>query len=284
MRKKHLEDNNEKARYFSPRPRDAHKGDFGHVLAIGGNRGMGGAIRLAAEAAARVGAGLVTVATRAEHVPALIAARPELMCYPIKTSTDLSPLLARATVILLGPGLGQDAWAKEVYERAVESHLPKIVDADALNLLSLSQTPLKNTAQHHWILTPHPGEAARLLDTTTAIVQADRLVMASELQRRYSGIVVLKGMGTIVQGNTAPFVCAAGNPGMASGGMGDVLGGVIVGLLAQGFSLDEAARVGVQIHALAADQAAAVGERGLLAMDLMPYLRKLVNKPLVLPR
>lgn len=258
---------------FPARPRNAHKGDFGHVLVIGGNHGMGGAVRLAAEAAARVGAGLVTVATRGVHVPALLAARPELMCHGIHTAAEIQSLLARATVILLGPGLGRDAWAEALYACALANPLPKVMDADALNMLSSKNT----LTQNDWILTPHPGEAGRLLGCQTATIQADRSLAAVQLQQRYSGVVVLKGMGTIVQGSKTTYMCTAGNPGMASGGMGDVLGGVIAGLLAQGFALEKAASVGTLVHALAADQAALEGERGLLAMDLMPYLRKWVN-------
>jgi len=257
-----------------PRSKDAHKGDFGHVLVIGGNKGMGGAVRLAAEAAARVGAGLVSVATRAEHVPAVIAARPELICHGVQAGADLKTLLARATVILLGPGLGQDAWAQDLYQCALASHLPKVIDADALNLLS-AQGP---ASHDNWILTPHPGEAGRLLGCATTIIQADRLLAAQQLHQRYQGVVVLKGAGSIVQGNGALHICTAGNPGMASGGMGDVLGGVIAGLLAQGLTLEKAANLGTLVHALAADRAAVDGERGLLALDLMPYLRKLVNQ------
>ncbi len=257
------------------RNKAAHKGDFGHVLVIGGNHGMGGAVRLAAEAAARVGAGLVSVATQAAHVAAFIAARPEVMCHGVALNENLAPLLARATVLLLGAGLGQDAWAQHLYAQTLASDLPKIIDADALNLLA--KNPVH---QHNWILTPHPGEAARLLGCSTQAIQADRQAAAQQLQKRYGGIIVLKGAGTLVQGveSDSAHICTAGNPGMASGGMGDVLGGVIAGLLAQGLSLEEAAKTGVLIHALAADRAAAkAGERGLLALDLMVYLREVLN-------
>jgi len=258
---------------FPKRPKDAHKGNFGHVLVVGGNKGMCGAARLAAEAAARIGAGLISVATRTEHILAITAARPELMCHGIQTGADLTPLLARATVLLIGPGLGRDAWAQALYQHALASPLPKVVDADALNLLSV-----KPTRQNNWILTPHPGEAGRLLGCSLATIQADRVLAAKQLQECYQGVVVLKGAGSIVQSSCTSYLCAAGNPGMASGGMGDVLGGVIAGLLAQGFELEKAASLGTLLHALAGDKAATEGgERGLLAMDLMPYLRKLVN-------
>lgn len=260
-------------RALPARAKDAYKGDFGHVLVIGGNVGMGGAARLAAEAALRVGAGLVSVATRAAHVPAFIAARPEAMCHGVEEGADIAKLLARATVLLLGPGLGQDAWARNLYDQALASPLPKVVDADALNLLA--QHPIH---QDNWVLTPHAGEAARLLETSTHEIQADRFAAARALQQRYGGVVVLKGAGSIVQGAETTHICTAGNPGMASGGMGDVLGGVIAGLIAQNIPPDEAAQRGVLCHAMAGDLALAEGgERGLLASDLMLYLRKLMN-------
>ena len=155
----------------------------------------------------------------------------------------------------------------------LESKLPLVVDADALNLIA--QEPVRSD---HWILTPHPGEAARLLNTTSTEVQADRIAAVKAIQEKYAGVIVLKGSGTLVlnaQGSTS--ICSAGNPGMASAGMGDVLTGTIAGLLAQGLSLDDAAKVGVCIHAAAADEAAEEGERGLLARDLMPWLRRFVN-------
>lgn len=256
-----------------PRRRDAHKGHFGHVLVIGGDHGLGGAARMAAEAAGRVGAGLVSVATRGEHVPALLAARPELMVMAVADASDLQPLLQRARVIVLGPGLGQQAWGRALFERALEFSGPLVVDADGLNLLS--QSPHR---RDDWILTPHPGEAGRLLGLTAGQVQAQRLDVAERLATQYGGIVVLKGAGTITAAEgQLPQVCPAGNPGMASGGMGDVLSGVLGGLLAQGLTPLQAATVGVHIHAQAADRAALEGERGLLALDLMPHLRGLAN-------
>lgn len=252
-----------------PRARDAHKGNFGHVLIVGGDYGMAGAVRMAGEAAARVGAGLVTVATRLEHIAAVIAMRPELMCYPIADSKALLPLLTRANVVVLGPGLGDSAWSQSLLKTVLASDLPLVVDASALALLA-------RQPQHRdrWILTPHPGEAARLLGTSAQYIQADRFANAVALQQKLGGVIVLKGAGTIIQaGNELPSVCVEGNPGMASGGMGDVLSGVIGGFVAQGFDLLTAARMGVCLHAHAGDKAAKQGERGLLATDLMPYLR-----------
>jgi NAD(P)H-hydrate epimerase len=151
--------------------------------------------------------------------------------------------------------------------------LPLVVDADALNLLA--ETPDR---RGNWVLTPHPGEAARLLGVANAAIQRDRFAAAQALQARYGGVAVLKGAGTLVQTEgDRPTICTAGNPGMASGGMGDVLTGVIAGLISQKLELPDAARLGVWLHAAAGDRAARNGERGLLASDLMPHLRTLAN-------
>ena len=256
------------------RPRDAFKNDFGHVLIIGGDYGMGGAVRMAAEAAMRVGAGLVTVATRPEHISVVSGMRPEAMCVRATCADDIRQLIERATTIVIGPGLGKGDWSKELLSAVLESDLPKVLDADALNLLS--QAPC---ARQDWVLTPHPGEASRLLQCGTADVQDDRLEAARELQHRYDGVTVLKGSGTVIKGTgRLPYICTAGNPGMATGGMGDILSGMIGGLLAQGLTLEQAAEAGVFIHAKAADLAAdQQGERGLLATDVLSHLGVLVN-------
>ncbi len=256
------------------RSRCANKGDFGHVLALGGNHGMVGAVRMASEAAARVGAGLVSIGTRADHASFISMMRPELMCHSVEIASDLLPLLAKATVLVLGPGLGKDAWADTIFTEALNNSLPKVVDADALN--RLAQTP---SHRQDWILTPHPGEAARLLACSSAEIEADRFAAIAALQQRYGGVIVLKGAGTLIRGEQGlTYVCTAGNPGMASGGMGDVLSGILGGLLAQGLSLLAAAQTGVLIHALAADVVAQTqGERGMLASDLFPVLPQIVN-------
>ncbi len=257
-----------------PRSRDAHKGHFGHVLIIGGDSGMPGAVCMAGEAAARVGAGLVTLATRTAHAAAIVQARPELMCHGVDAAADLRRLFARATVIAIGPGLGQSEWSRRMFAQVLDSGLPLVVDADALNILAAEPVRRDN-----WVLTPHPGEAARLLSISTATVQADRFAAVRVLQERYGGVSVLKGAGTLIGGGDGPLIlCDAGNPGMASGGMGDVLTGVIAGLVAQQLALSLAASTGVWLHASAADAAARHdGERGVLASDLMPHLRRLVN-------
>ena len=255
------------------RRRTAHKGDNGHVLIIGGAPGMSGAVRLTAAAALRVGAGLVSVATHPSTTAEVSAARPEIMVHGVRDAADLIGLLARATVIAIGPGLGQSPWALDLFACVREGRQPVIFDADALSLLAID--PDSNAAR---IITPHPGEAARLLGgITTRAIAHDRFAAARDLHTRYGGAVVLKGAGTIVESCGVTQVIRGGNPGMATGGMGDALTGVIAGLLAQGMALNEAAVAGAALHAAAADCAAVAGERGLLASDLMPHLRALVN-------
>jgi hydroxyethylthiazole kinase-like uncharacterized protein yjeF len=267
---------------LQPRVRDAHKGRFGHVLVIGGEHGFGGAALMAAESAARCGAGLVSVATRAAHVPAFLARRPEVMAHAVEQAAEVEPLLARATAVIVGPGLGQSPWARGLLERALASDLPLVIDADALNLLAsgaVDVARLRHRSDAH-VLTPHPGEAARLLGLDGAAVQADRFRVARRLHEQFGGVLVLKGAGTLVDSGAGRPVAVAnvGNPGMASGGMGDVLSGVIAALVAQGLACADAARLGAALHGAAADRAAREhGERGLLATDLLPHLRELVN-------
>jgi NAD(P)H-hydrate epimerase len=262
-------------RCLPPRPADAHKGLSGHVLVIGGGPGMPGAARLAGEAALRAGAGLVSVATLPEHVAVIAAARPELMCTGVSDGAGLTALFERATVIALGPGLGQGDWARQVADAALASGLPMVLDADGLNLLAAA--PRRRT---DWILTPHPGEAARLLGSGVSEVQRDRFAAVARLAERYGGTAVLKGAGTLVQaGDAVPWLCAAGNPGMAVAGMGDILTGTIAALAAQCGDLDAAARCGVLIHARAGDIAAGTHPRGMLASDLLAPIRKQVNPP-----
>jgi NAD(P)H-hydrate epimerase len=265
---------NDRVRQALPRrPRSSHKGDFGHVLIVGGGPGMPGATRLCGEAALRAGAGLVSVATHPAHAALVPAGRPELMCHAVESADELEGLLARATVIALGPGLGGTDWSQMMFEAALDADLPTVVDADALNMLSGS-----NRRRSDWVLTPHPGEAARLLDTGTAEIQVNRIEAVMKLQSRFGGIAVLKGSGTLVSGgDDVPWLCSAGNPGMATAGMGDILTGIIAALLAQGAECEVAAGAGVQIHATAGDRAATRGERGLIASDLLAEIRACVN-------
>lgn len=258
-----------------PRKADTDKHDYGHVLIIGGDFGMPGAVRLAAEAAYRVGAGLVSVVTRSGHIAAIVASRPEIMVHGADAPEDLMPLLERATVIVVGPGLGLSDWSFALFNAALATNLPLVVDADALNLLAIHAHTRAN-----WVLTPHTGEAGRLLGSNPKAVQADRIQAMQDLQNRYLGTVVLKGPGTLIVGPHEQIsICPAGNPGMASGGMGDTLSGIIGGIMAQSHSPYDSACMGVYVHSRAADILAAQdGQHGILALDLIPVVRKLINK------
>ena len=262
-------------RWLEPRRRDSHKGAHGRVLCLGGDFGSGGAILLCAEAALRCGAGLVDVATRGAHLPALLARTPEALAHALDDDSGVEQLLESAGVVALGPGLGQREWGMSLYRRAMASGKPLVLDADALNLLSASGT---GALPADCVMTPHPGEASRLLGIPAGEVQRDRYGAAHELAMRFRCIVVLKGAGTIVASpDHLSRVIGAGNPGMAVGGMGDVLTGTIAALRAQGVGAFDAACAGALLHAAAGDAAADNGERGLLPSDLMPWLRSLAN-------
>ena len=255
------------------RPRQAHKGRYGHVLVIGGDYGYLGAAILAGSAAARTGAGLVTVATRTEHARNIPLYRPELMTAAVTAAQDLDTVLSRAGVVAIGPGLGQSDWAISSFAKVLQTRLPLVVDADALNLLALEHQRREN-----WVLTPHPGEAARLLGMTAGDIQADRFAAVASLRDEFDGVAVLKGAGSLIADTAGPvYLNRTGNPGMAGGGMGDVLTGMIAGLMAQGIEPGMAAVAGVHLHGQAADVCAGQGERGMLAGDLLPVIRSIIN-------
>jgi NAD(P)H-hydrate epimerase len=262
--------------WLRPRLRDVHKGTFGRVLCIGGDHGSGGAITLCGDAALRSGAGLVETLTRDMHVAGLLARRPEAMARAVERAEDLAVPLAQASVVAIGPGLGQASWGRVLLKAALAAGKPAVIDADALNLLAARES---DGALAGAILTPHPGEAARLLSTTIAEVQADRLLAARVLALNFDAVVVLKGAGTIVMApGRTPRIIGAGNPGMAVGGMGDLLTGVIASMRAQGLDAFDAAACGALLHAAAGDAAAqAGGERGLLPSDVLPHLRRFAN-------
>lgn len=259
---------------FARRSRTSHKGSLGHVLIMGGAPGLGGAALLASQAAARLGAGKVSLATAAEHLTASLVRCPEVMAHGVQ-GAEASALVSQADAIVVGPGIGQGAWGQAVLQSALACDVPMIVDADGLNLLANRWPALR---RENWVLTPHPGEAARLLGCSVADVQADRPEAARSLQRARGGVVVLKGAGSLVAGPGGLVVCPYGNPGMASGGMGDVLSGMLGTLVAQRDDIELATWLGVMVHALAGDEAAkTAGERGLLASDLASYARVLIN-------
>lgn len=292
------------------RQRTSHKGHFGQVLVVGGDLGMGGAPLMAAQAAARAGAGKVVLMSRSAHVAAMLARQPEVMTQAVDdvvaAAEIISAQVSSASVVVLGPGLGQSAWSRALFAqvlRAVsKSPAALVVDADGLNLLAenLSTTLASFDARRRaqWILTPHPGEAARLLGCSTGEVEADRFAAVRRLRDMTGAQCLLKGAGSLMAfsasgqpasgsldvgknaetSNTTSVVeiCADGNPGMASGGMGDVLAGLAGGLLAQRFTAVEALRIAVCVHARAGDMAVSkTGEQGLLASDLYPELMTL---------
>lgn len=273
------------------RARDAHKGRHGHVVVVGGDVGMPGAVRLAGEAALRCGAGRVTVLTRAEHATAVVAGCPELMVRGAEVGAELVAQLAGADAMVCGPGLGRNDWGSALLAGVIGAAAgrPVVLDADALVLLAA--VPQRLGAA--FMLTPHPGEAAKLLGVSVATVQADRVGAVRALVERFGATVVLKGAATLTMGHelAVPVACELGNPGMGTAGMGDVLAGVCAALAAQdvcdpawGYARRDAvgwagvAALAVLAHAAAGDRAAAQhGERGLLASDLFPHLCAVLN-------
>ena len=256
------------------RPRAAHKGDFGRVVIIGSGVGMPGAVRMSGEACLRVGAGLVTVAVAPENIAAIASGRPELICLGLEDETMLQQALEKANVVAIGPGLGKNEWSRMALSVALDCGKPLVVDADALNLIA----ERKERPRDNWILTPHPGEAGRMLGVSSDDIQKDRITALEQLVDRYGGTIVLKGAGTLVGGKgRIPGLCERGNPGMASPGTGDVLTGAIAGVLAQAGDPWLSTRAAVLIHAMAGDAVARGGERGLLASDVARELRTFVN-------
>lgn len=284
------------ARQALPRRRHAaHKGEAGHVLVIAGGSGMSGAARLAGEAALRAGAGRVTVLAAPAAVISIAAGCAELMVRGIDSDKEIAALVAATDALAIGPGLGLSPWARALFATAIEAARaagrPTVIDADALNLLAANfsaagasesalDQPGRIELPDACVLTPHPGEAGRLLGIGADAVQADRLAALEALSARYGSTVVLKGAGSLVTADLPehpPWLCTVGNPAMAAPGMGDVLTGVIGALLGQGLPPPAAARVGVWWHAMAGDVAAAGADRGLLASELTARLPTIVR-------
>ena len=260
---------------FPQRPLNAHKGRFGHVLIVAGEFGFGGAGIMAAEAASRAGAGLVSLATRPEHVTAALVRCPNVMVRGVVHGSELTALIDQADVIVCGPGIGKSAWGQQMLQQVLDSAKPRVLDADALNLLaSRAAIPF---SQH--VLTPHPGEAARMLGCSVAEIEADRLTAAQKIQRIWGGVVLLKGAGTVIATNSGvPVVIAGGNPGMATGGMGDVLSGMLGALIGQLDDTEFATHAAAAAHVAAGDRAAErLGYMGLLPTDVindLPFILK----------
>ncbi|RMH22581.1 MAG: NAD(P)H-hydrate dehydratase [Gammaproteobacteria bacterium] len=261
---------------LAPRPRYSHKGQFGHVLIIGGDTGMPGSVQLSALAALRAGAGLVTVATRAAHASLIPTVHPEVMCHGVESSADLKPLLDKADVLVIGPGMGLSPWSKGVFNCFLRhAKIPSLVDAGGLRLLADAEHPVDVPM----ILTPHPGEMACLLRCNSSEVEADRYSAIILAGQKYRSDLVLKGAGTLMTNEKEIRVCDAGNPGMSVAGMGDLLTGLIAGLIAQGCTSWQAVQLGVLIHAVAADEIChETGEKGMMASDMLESIRCLVNR------
>lgn len=256
-----------------PKPRDGHKGTFGTVLVVGGNRGMGGAARMAGESALRLGAGKVILAVHPEQVVGMNAGRPELIVHGVDGADALASLMSLADAVVLGPGLGQDHWAQTLALAALAFDGPMIVDADGLRFLSRVDRRAQFT-----VLTPHPAEAGRLLDCSTADVQADRFATARALQARFGGAVLLKGAGSVLALRDGLKICGRGDPALATAGTGDILSGMVGALLAMGFDADEALGRAVCLHAIAGEiEAEASGSWGMAASDLLGPIRALAN-------
>jgi hydroxyethylthiazole kinase-like uncharacterized protein yjeF len=285
-------DINSTSAMLAPREAASHKGSHGHVLVIGGDSSFGGAVIMAAEAAVRSGAGLVSVITRSAHRPALLARRPEVMVLGTEDdNTNIDDLISKATTIVIGPGLGRGSWARCLMQKALYAQIsadrPLVIDADALYLLAEKReqgSAEKGTGikRDNWILTPHPGEAAALLNRSISEIQGDRYAAVRQLNATWGGVCLLKGSGSLIctaeKSQQKLFLCSEGNAGMATGGMGDVLSGIVGSLVAQGNSLESSLCAGVCIHGEAADLSMqADGQRGMAATDLMPFIRQLVN-------
>ena len=253
-----------------------HKGRSGHVLVVGGNTGFAGAAILAARAALRSGAGLVSLASQPATANAAVTAQPEIMAKPVVQASDLAALIDAASVVIVGPGLGQDAWANMCLATVLERAKQAVFDADALNLLALDSSGIEGVGQR--VYTPHPGEAARMLQQSTAAIGADRFGAVEQLASMWGGVVVLKGWGTLVGSTGAPLaVCPHGNSAMAVGGMGDVLAGVIGAFIAQGMSIRCAAEAGAVIHGLCGDRARReIGPLGVLPSDVTDRIPKVL--------
>ncbi len=277
----------QKSPLFAKRALDSHKGHFGHVMIVGGDLGCGGAVTMAAGAALRSGAGLVSVATRPEHVTAILARHPEAMVHGVGSGQDLQPLLERADVIVIGPGLGQSYWGEQLLQQVMALTTPVVLDADALNILAKGRIA-HNLTDRLSVMTPHPGEAARLLYVkeeaagNTGEIQNDRFTSVTDLAQKYASCVVLKGLGSLICSDKKISICSDGNPGMASGGMGDVLTGIVGSLMAQNVlalkkDLHDVVSSSVCLHSAAADEAAKEGQAGMVASDVIEQIRGLLK-------
>ena len=268
--------------HLPERSKLAHKYHFGHAMVVGGEFGFGGAAIMAAQACMRTGAGLVSLCSRIEHIGSMLARQPEVMAHGVASGQELEPLLDAATVLIIGSGLGKSAWSEQLLQKSLRAGHPMVVDADALNLIADGCMKI-NFSELSWVITPHSGEAARLLGTSVQLVEKDRFSAIKALQEKYSATVILKGPGTLVVGDAAagPRICPYGNASMATAGSGDVLAGIVGSLLAQGMPLQLSAELGCCIHSKAADLAVErFGQFGLTATDILSCVRAILNSRL----
>ncbi len=259
---------------------DGHKYQRGHCMVVGGDHGSGGAAILAAQSSLIAGAGVISLVSREQHIAACLTRQPEIMACSVASGQQLEPLLDKPSVLVLGPGLGQSSWSEQLLQKAMAVNLPMVVDADALNILSQGRV-VCDFSDRRWVLTPHPGEAARLLGVSVADIERDRFSAVRAIQQKYSAVVILKGAGSLVLGTRSNTIniCPYGNPAMATAGMGDLLSGIIGGLLAQGVDMDTAAELGCCIHGAAADLAVDQrGHRGFVASDILEFLPTILNQ------
>ena len=251
---------------------DTHKGEQGRVLVVGGNTGMSGAAYMAGEAALRSGAGLVTLVLPSPEISIPV---PEVIVAVRRHRREMTDMTQAADAIVIGPGLGSDGWAKEMLSAVLDQYRAGklLIDAEGLNLLAAEPIQLNGA-----VITPHPGEAARLLGSTTQAIQQDRYAAVRAIASRYQCVCVLKGAGTLVSDGKAVYVCDRGHAGMATAGAGDVLSGVVAGLMAQGLSPLGAACAGIWLHAVAGESAGAVLGNGLIATDIMKSLPSILRQ------
>jgi ADP-dependent NAD(P)H-hydrate dehydratase / NAD(P)H-hydrate epimerase len=264
---------------LSPRNSDAHKGTFGSVVIIGGDTGMVGAVLLAARAALHCGAGRVYAAMLCANAPSVDMLQPEIMLRSPLAITQLSQL----NCVVIGTGLGQTKAALELLEFWLAQNTPLLLDADALNLIAshLHLAALVVSRDAETVITPHAGEAARLLDISSEHIQQNRTESALKLANSLNATCVLKGTGTVCAHHDGTcFINTTGNVGLASGGTGDVLSGIIGGLMAQGLSGLEAAKLGVYVHGAAADALVkkGIGPAGMTASEVALEARNIINK------
>jgi len=264
--------------YLKPRPKDSHKGLFGTVTVIGGGDGMIGAAILAGRAALKMGAGCVHIGLLADKMPLVDMRMPELMLHPASTALKNS----KPDVVVLGCGLGQSPAAQKIVYDALLLDVPLVLDADALNIIA-DRPDLRgmlHTRKAATVVTPHPGEAARLLACSTDDIQKDRAAAATSLVKRLSASVVLKGAGSLIATREGKlYLNQTGNPGMSAAGMGDVLSGMIAAFIAQGLTPDEASLLAVHLHGAAGDELAKQNATiGMSATEVTEWARWLLNQ------